>query len=210
MLIDRLRKELHRPLPGPEAQYRMAHVARRNPAAPPDHARRAAVMALFYPQGKNWSIVLIERVSHNSNDQHRGQISFPGGKVDVTDPSLRYTALRETEEEIGVPKELVEVIGQMTPLYIPVSNFLVTPFVGFMEEKPSFTPEVSEVNDILEVPADDLFNPDRIGTTSITISEHMVLQRVPYYDFGGKVVWGATAMMLSELNAIAQPALIPE
>jgi 8-oxo-dGTP pyrophosphatase MutT (NUDIX family) len=120
--IDHLESRFRGPLPGPRAQYAMAHLARLREIAPPAHAKIAAVLALFYPKDGEWRIVFIERQSHNPRDQHRGQISFPGGRHDESDGSLRATALREAEEEVGVDAGKVAVVGQLTELYIPVSK----------------------------------------------------------------------------------------
>ena len=160
------------------------------------------MLSLFYPKQGDWYLVLIERMSNNLQDRHRGQISFPGGKREKEDDSLLQTALREAEEEVGVPSRLVKPLGKLTELYIPVSNFLVQPFVGFTEKTPSFSPEPLEVKSIIEVPLSLLLDPKTVKTTSIRLTDNMTLQHVPYYDVYGNVVWGATAMMLSELLEI--------
>lgn len=197
--ILELKKRLKNSLPGPNAHLKMSHPFRQNKLSPPDHARLAGVLSLFYPKNGEWHIVLIERVSHHANDRHRGQISFPGGKFEPQDASLKHTALRETEEEVGVPANRIEIIGQMTELYIPVSNFLVHPFIGKIDETPTFKPQLSEVAGILEVPFAQLKDPKTLQETSMSISPEVTLNNVPYFNINGKVVWGATAMMLSEL-----------
>lgn len=197
--IDRLAKKLQEPLPGDVAQYKMAHVARRNKIAPPASARQAGVLALFYPRNKDWYIVLIERQSDNSNDRHGGQISFPGGKHEAQDPSLQHTALREAQEEVGVDAQKIELLGELSELYIPVSNFKVNPYVGFVDHTPDFTPEVKEVRTVLEVPFDHFQNPANRKLTDLRIAQNLTLRNVPYFDVLGRIVWGATAMMLSEL-----------
>ncbi|MCB0621493.1 MAG: CoA pyrophosphatase [Saprospiraceae bacterium] len=194
-----LRERLQSPLPGREAQYRMAHAVRRSHADPPPDARIACVLALLYPQRAGWHLALIERMASNPNDRHGGQISFPGGKQEKDDPSLLFTALRETEEEIGVPAQGVNVLGELTELYIPVSNFIVHPFVGYLDFTPEFQPQPEEVRSIVEVPLSLLQDPTSIQTTDLRLAPNLVLKQVPYYNVGGKVVWGATAMMLSEL-----------
>lgn len=199
-LIDRLQKRLSEPLPGVEAQFKMAHVSRRSPAISiPEDARLAGVLALFYPKAADWHLVFIERNTDNPKDRHSGQISFPGGKFEPTDGTLNQTALRETEEEIGVPASHVQVIGNLSELYIPVSNFLVSPTVGFVDFTPQFVPHPGEVKDILEVPFSVFLEEDIIAKTDLTLASGFVLRDVPYFKIGGKVLWGATAMIMSEL-----------
>ncbi|MBR9919890.1 MAG: CoA pyrophosphatase [Bacteroidetes bacterium] len=196
---NQLHKALQNPLPGVEKQYEMAHAVR-NPAysTPPD-ARQAGVMALFYPKQEDWHLVLIERTSRNPNDRHGGQVSFPGGKHEPEDQDLRQTALRETEEEIGVGAKDIEVLGKLTELYIPVSHFQVHPYVGLLPYQASFDPQEEEVESILEVPVNHLLDPKRRLTTDLKVRENMILKRVPYFELEDKIVWGATAMMLNEL-----------
>jgi len=137
--------------------------------------------------------------SANAKDRHRGQISFPGGRFEPQDKHLANTALREAEEEVGVDAGQVELIGGLTDLYIPVSNFRVDPYVGYTEITPDFIPQESEVNDILEVPVEELIHPGNLKYKDLTIREGFTIPNVPYFDLLGKTVWGATAMMLSEL-----------
>jgi 8-oxo-dGTP pyrophosphatase MutT (NUDIX family) len=202
--IDQLAKKLQQPLPGETAQFKMAHVARRSRVAPPEHAREAGVLALFYPRGSEWYIVLIERVSSNRHDRHGGQISFPGGKRETQDPTLKDTALREAEEEVGVSSQKIELLGELTELYIPVSNFKVHPHVGFVADTPKFAPEVKEVRTILEVPFEHFLNAANRKQIDLKIAKNLTLRNVPYFDVLGKIVWGATAMMMSELLEILE------
>ena len=201
-LIYQLEEKLRAPLPGQEAQYQMAHVVRQRVAAPPADARQAGVLALFYPWQKRWHLVFIERQAHHRGDRHAGQISFPGGRYEEADGSLRQTALREAEEEVGVNAASITVIGPLTELYIPVSNFLVNPFVGVTHQTPQFRPQESEVRDILQVPFDHLVRPETSRYTDLSLTEKITLRRVPYFDLDGKVLWGATAMMVNELLTV--------
>ena len=197
--IDRLKEKLQAPLPGIEAQYKMAHVVRRRYEPPPPTARQAGVLALFYPKGTTWHIVLIERASSHPADRHGGQISFPGGKYEETDGTLAITALREAEEEVGIDPEKIELIGELTELYIPVSNFLVKPYVGLTTNTPRFRPQAEEVRAILEPPFELFLRQDTRQETDLQISDNITLKKVPFFNVFGKVVWGATAMMLNEL-----------
>ncbi len=203
--IDDLALRLRRPLPGHEAQYRLAHQVRRNVPPPPPDARRAGVLALFYPRDNDWHIVLIERMSGHPNDRHAGQIGFPGGAYEAGDGTLERTALREAYEEVGAPWEEIQVLGELTQLYIPVSNFLVFPFVGRVNYTPVFTPQAAEVRAVLEVPFSAFRHPEALRTRDMELANgSLILRDVPYFDIDGKVVWGATAMILSELLAVME------
>lgn len=200
--IRHVERQLQKPLPGPDAQFKMAHVARSlYEGPPPKDAMQAAVLALFFRKHHAWRLALIERESGNVRDRHRGQISFPGGRQDKTDADLSATALREAEEEIGVPAAKIKLLGALTSLYIPISNFHVHPFVGILEDfSPSpFIPQAGEVKSILEPSFETFTNPANRLVTNIQASENLLLQKVPCFNIEGSMVWGATAMMLSEL-----------
>jgi 8-oxo-dGTP pyrophosphatase MutT (NUDIX family) len=181
----------------------MAHAVRQLHSPPPSDARQAGVLVLFYPQNQRWNLVLIERVASNPNDRHGGQVSFPGGRFEEGDESLLHTALREAQEEVGVDPPKVSVLGALTQLYIPVSNFLVHPFVGYTDHRPDFRPQESEVKSILEVPFRELQQPGAVQRTDLQVAGSFLLKDVPCFMVSGKVVWGATAMMLSELLEVA-------
>jgi 8-oxo-dGTP pyrophosphatase MutT (NUDIX family) len=204
--IQAIKDQLREPLPGQVAQFRMAHVVRQQAAKPPPNARQAGVLALFYPHVSSWHLVFIERQPHFGHDRHAGQISFPGGKLEETDASLQETALRETEEEVGVPVDTIEILGKLTELYIPVSNFQVHPYVGFTDTRPAFVPDVEEVRSILEVPFGHLADPGTRRQTNLQLAANITLKGVPYFDVEGKILWGATAMMVSELLTVAEQA----
>ena len=201
--IKNLKTSLQNPLPGIEAQLRMAHVARHQAKPAPNNAKMASVLALLYPRKHQWHIVLIERVTHAS-DRHSGQISLPGGRYDQTDDSLAFTALREAHEEVGVKIQNIHLLGPLTSLYIPVSNFLVHPFVGFTKNQPIFTPELQEVKSILEVPLSDFLQSGKQKIKNLEINAQITLQNVPYFDVQEKTIWGATAMILSELSEVVK------
>jgi len=165
----------------------------------------AAVLALLYPCAGDWLIVYIERPSGDSRDRHQGQIAFPGGQQDQSDRDLAQTALREAHEEIGIPPEAVRLLGALTPLYIPVSNFHVFPFLGITNLKPEFIPQVSEVSGILEISLQQLLDPSLQTKTTIRYRPGLHIDDVPCFRFGEKVIWGATAMITSELNELLSP-----
>ena len=197
--IDQLEANLRQPLPGQTAQYKMAHVVRQNAQTPPENARQAGVLALFFPKADRWYLTLIQRKNDNPNDRHGGQISFPGGKRERSDADLQATALREAEEEVGVPRQKVKLLGALTELYIPVSNFLVQPYVGFIDHIPDFRPQPQEVQAVLEVPFTELLDARNRRFTDLRLNAQLLLRQVPYFSVDGHVVWGATAMMISEL-----------
>lgn len=204
-IAGQLQQKLAQPLPGSFAQFKMAHVGRSKAPAIPGHAKQAGVLALFYPKAGDWHLVFIERNTSNTRDRHKGQISFPGGKYEDTDLDLAYTALRETAEEVGVNRENVSILGKLTHLYIPVSNFLVHPFVGITNSRPHFVPQAKEVKDIIEVPYHWFFIPEVTTIGSLQLSTQLVLPRVPQFNIAGRIIWGATAMILSELKEIIRP-----
>lgn len=202
--IDDLRARLAAPLPGRAAQYKMASFHRlrelgETPTPPPD-ARVACVMNLLHrnDEGDPWRTVLIQRTA-NPRDRHSGQISFPGGRWEESDgPDLAAAALRETHEEIGISPVEVEILGRLTDLYIPVSNFVVHPFVGLLLGPPDFSPQPGEVEAVLTPPLDLFRGAGRRKKTTLRLGSGLVLPEVPYFDVDGRVLWGATAMILNE------------
>lgn len=196
--IERLSEKYLQGLPGRAYQTPMAVLTRRSTMDAPPTARKACVMLLLFPKNGEWHILLTERTqSENPNDRHGGQISFPGGQLEAEE-TLEACALRETYEEVGIPPQAIQVIGPMTDLYIPVSNFHVFPFLGWAATPPQYNRQVTEVKQIIETPLSILQNTENHKFTEIPLKEGFVLKDVPYFDVHGKVVWGATAMMLSE------------
>ena len=164
-----------------------------------NNPRKAAVLGLFYPNKKaQTTFLLIERASYKGT--HSAQISFPGGKIDSSDTNLQETALRETFEEVGVVPRSIEIIRELTDVYIPPSNFLATPFIAFLEKKPEFIINY-EVKNTIEVLLEDLLNESSLTTVNLTTS-YMENTNVPCFKLNGYVVWGATAMILSEIKEL--------
>lgn len=196
--IQKIERRMQAPLPGREAQLRMAHATRRQYVEAPTAARQAAVLLALFPKDGEWNIVLIER-NANDRDHHGGQISFPGGKAEPYDGTMLKTALREAEEEVGIAQQEVKILGGLTDLYIPVSNFQVHPFLGYLEAAPTYRLQLEEVNAVLEAPLSHFQQQGRGQVTDIPINSQIMLKNVPYFDLHGRVLWGATAMMLNEL-----------
>ncbi|TNE68103.1 MAG: CoA pyrophosphatase [Bacteroidetes bacterium] len=196
-----LRYRLAGPLPGREAQYRMASRRRLEELSPhpepPAHARTACVLNLLHRREGVWHTVLIQRTA-NPKDRHSGQISFPGGRWEEADGELSNVALREAEEEVGVPSQAVEILGQLTDLYIPVSNFLVHPFVGVLHGPAQFRPQPGEVESILTPPLSVFQDNTNRKQTDVLVGQGITLKNVPYFAVDNRIVWGATAMIMNE------------
>jgi 8-oxo-dGTP pyrophosphatase MutT (NUDIX family) len=206
--LDRLSSRLQRPLPGHEAHRRMAprYELRRDALSVDDrHCREAAVLALLLPSDDLPSVILTVR--RDDLPDHGGQISFPGGERE-DEESLRDTALREAHEEIALAPQSVRLLGGLTPLYIPPSNFCVHPFVGVVDPAPPLRPTDREVAEVLHAPLHHLLDPNTRVVETWTLHDQAV--EVPYYDVAGRTVWGATAMMLAELLALVEEAAPPE
>lgn len=159
----------------------------------------AAVMALIYPIKNIPHILFIERPLYDG--VHSGQIAFPGGKIEQNDATFLDAALRETKEEIGIENNLINVAGSLTEVFVFASNFMVHPFVGILEEAPILTLEKKEVAAVLSIPMHTLFEPNIIKEKPIKNPLGFTLM-APYYDLNKKILWGATAMMVSELCTV--------
>ncbi len=198
-MIQFLEKRLNeQPLPGPEAQLKMSHVGRPKNWEIPELAKKAAVLILLFEKNNAFHTVLMKRTSRFGNDKHKGQVSFPGGQYEPEDLNFQNTALREFEEETGFAKDNVQLLGKLTELYIPVSNFLVQPFVGYSKKNPVFNPDPKEVDELIIPEISQLTNIANHKTTEMEFSNGFKLRKVPYFDVNGHVVWGATSMILSE------------
>lgn len=193
-----------RVLPGSLAQDRMSsrprlsieEYLRRNP-----DFRESAVMLLLYPAGGSVHTLLIERPSYEG--VHSGQLALPGGRKEINDTDLMHTAIRETHEEIGVLISREQIIGNLSPVFIPPSRFLVHPFVAYLDSQPDFIPDAREVESLIEVNL-ALFTDDSVKQRRrIAVGENMFVD-APCYEIGDKLLWGATAMMFSELEAVLQ------
>ncbi len=168
-------------------------------------SRKAGVMALFYPNSENkTNLLLILRKTYKG--VHSNQIALPGGKAEREDANILETALRETNEEVGVSIEKINVIKSITEVYIPPSNFLVSPFIGLLEEPELFVKQEDEVEEIIEVSLTDFLNEDMVVTEELSTSYSNNIE-VPAFKLNGYLVWGATAMMLSEIKELVKQVL---
>lgn len=198
-LLLKIKEEIQKGLPGIEAQNKLSPISASSKYREvPENHKKACVMGLIYPEGNELRMAFIERTFSHPEDKHGGQISFPGGKLEEEDDTYLIGALREVEEEIGIPPEEITVLGQLTDLYVFASNFLVYPFLGYMEHAPSFTPQVEEVASIVSFPIENLMSANIIDTKDLEVREH-IMKDVSYYKLNQHVLWGATAMITSEI-----------
>ncbi len=199
-IIERITIRIKQPLPGhaahahlsPRSRLDTSEYLRLNPAY-----KSGCVTLLVYPESDITRLLLMERTE--SNDAHSGQISFPGGKREMDDQSLQETALRETFEEVGIDPSAIQIIGQLSDIYIPVSNYLVHPFVGFANSFPKTKLNPQEVKSIL-TPELDVFMLDDLPRMQFKSKVGWI--EAPYYSYMDYKIWGATAMMIRELVEI--------
>ncbi len=194
-LISCFKKELpgeaaHAPYKRYRQQFEQSHERQQR--------RLAAVAIHFYLKNKAWHFILIERSTYNG--QHSGQMAFPGGKPEATDPHLEFTARRESYEEIGIQTDIGLHIATLTNVWIPVSGFEVSPFVILHEEPPILQPDPREVKHIEEVALQDLLADSSLTIRDIDIPSGEKLAAHPCFILNDKIVWGATALMLNEMR----------
>jgi 8-oxo-dGTP pyrophosphatase MutT (NUDIX family) len=201
-IIQKLKTTSCGKLPGLQIQMQMAPPVRNRLQIPKSDVRIAAVAILIYPKNNAPHILLMQRTQ--TDGVHSGQISLPGGSVDATDFSITYTAMRELQEEMGVDLNAIRIIGNLTPLYIPPSNFMVTPVVCYSMQALQFNKNESEVSAVIELPLQQLFDPNfkQIETVSRSDDNTKSMQ-VPIYNMSENIkIWGATAMILRELEEL--------
>ncbi len=200
-MIKKIQLALLNKLPGIEAQFKMAPPVRNKTPNIPKDVRHSAVCILLFKQENEWHTLLIKRTEDGGT--HSGQISFPGGRFDQADLNLTYTALRECEEEVGIPINDIIVLGNLTPLYIPPSNFMVTPILCTIDHLPKLILSEQEVAAVYTFSLRDLFDPKIKKELVVRQSDQKEKEmKTPAYQADNKIIWGATAMMLSELEEI--------
>jgi 8-oxo-dGTP pyrophosphatase MutT (NUDIX family) len=201
LFISELEKILHgQELPGLKGQLLMAPVGR-DFTRPDGVVIHAAVMLVLFKRNETFRLILTRR--HDYDGPHSGQVSLPGGKTDPDDMGFEYTALRETYEEVGIKPEELRIIGKLTDLFIPVSRYMVHPYIAWSESIPICEPDPDEVKYILEVKLDDLLDEQNRKTKTMNLRGGDY--EVPYLSLKGETVWGATAMILSEFTEIVRP-----
>lgn len=198
--LEELKQKLKGPLPGLKAQLGMAPEPR--PGTRPYRdaeasSLRAGVLVLFYPKDGRLHLLLTRRTERVF--AHRGEISFPGGTQHPGE-TIEKTALRETAEELGLVPDAIVLLGRLTPLYIPASNFCIYPVVAYLPERPDVRPQAEEVAEVLEIPVDHLLDPQTVRRGTWARDGRSF--DVPFYAFGEHKIWGATAIVLAEMLSL--------
>ncbi len=197
-----LSQKLKAGLPGYEAQRLMEPPMRNTFELDSSKAKKAATVLILYFE-EEWKFILIRRSSHPL-DKHKGQIGFPGGSIEKGEKA-NDAAIREANEEIGISSDKFELVGKLSDLFIPVSNFLVMPYVAFGEVKiDELIKEEAEVDEIISIKLNDLLDSNRVQKKSMRMANGMNINDIPYFDIDGLEIWGATAMMLSEFREIVK------
>jgi 8-oxo-dGTP pyrophosphatase MutT (NUDIX family) len=195
----RLTRALKRRLPGPDAQRLLAPRPRKGwqPGVTPEDCRHGAGLLLLYPERDDTRLLLTKRNIHLP--QHAGQVSLPGGSVEENE-TIEQGALREAQEEVGLDPDAVRLLGQLSPLHIPVSRFVLHPVVAVADRRPDLRADVSEVERLLEESLSRLGDPRNYSIESREFRGGFY--RVPFLPLDGEKVWGATAMVLAEFLVI--------
>lgn len=201
-LATYIQERLKQPLPALKAHiemmpYRTKSLKKVNVT----NAVPSSVLVLLYPNNNGISLVLMQRNTYKGI--HSDQISFPGGKQEPMDEDSYATALREANEEIGIVSNEVRLLGKLTEVYIPPSNFNVTPIVGSMGSKPIFLPDEREVKRLIEIDVKDLLDPENKQDKKVRLNTGLKMD-VPSFVFNQEVVWGATASILNELRYLLE------
>lgn len=199
-LKEKIEVELRKPLPGWEHQKLRSPVrAAAQYMELPEKYKKASVMLILYREGDRDKVILIKRAIH-PDDKHSGQISLPGGQLEQGE-DYEEAALREVEEEIGIARDKINLLGKLSPLYVYVSNFYVQPYVAWVEYPFEIRLDPSEVDRLICPPLNAFDSNQAPKKTEISI-RNTTMKGVPYYDVLGEQLWGATAMMMSEFSEI--------
>jgi len=197
--IDYLKAELLLGLPGVEAHLKLAPGIRIHDLKnghPPDHALESAVLIILYPFENRLHSVVILRNEYDG--AHSGQISLPGGKKEESDVDFKTTAFREAQEEIGIIPDEMELVGQLSRFYVQPSNFIIYPYIAFQEQRPVFHPDATEVQRVIEIDIFKEIRYEKCVDKTLSFKNHVNVE-APGFMVGGEFMWGATAMIFSEL-----------
>jgi 8-oxo-dGTP pyrophosphatase MutT (NUDIX family) len=192
-----LKEALRGELPGIDAHNKMLPPGRRLKTIDSElsSVKQSSVLLLLFPEGDRLYICLMKRPS--TMKDHPGQVSFPGGKIEKYDVSAEITALREAQEEVGIDPSSIEVLGKLSDLFVEVSKFSIQPFLAWSDQKPAFSVNSGEVEELILLPLDNYLNEDIISETELQTVTGML--SVKFYPYNGQIIWGATAMILTEL-----------
>ena len=199
--IDQIKQKLQLPLPGVSSHLKMAPPHRAQDIVNQNdntlNAKKSAVLILFFHEEDELKMIAIRRSVYVGI--HSGQIAFPGGRYEEEDKDVRTTALREIQEEIGILEDKIEILGRLSDIYVPPSNFLISVFVGYLSEKPIYKIDEREVDEVIEIPFAEFFNHDTIKEKSFFVNSIKAADNAPYFDVTNAEIWGASAMVISEL-----------
>ena len=201
---ETIKLRLADPLPGIDSHLKMAPKNRAEELLTKKDeihdAKKSAVMILFFHDDTGLKMIVIRRSIYVGI--HSGQIAFPGGRYEEEDGNVQITALREIEEEIGIVRDKIEVLGRLSDIYVPPSNFLISVFVGYLSEKPQYKIEEREVAEIIEIPFAEFLKQDVIKLKDFYVNSEKVVTNAPYFDITNAEIWGASAMVISELLSV--------
>ena len=205
--LKKLKDELLLSLPGVDAHLRLAPEIRVNDikeGITPDHAQESAVLIILYPLNRQLYTVVILRNEYDG--AHSGQISLPGGKAEKSDVDFIHTALREAQEEIGIIPSKMEIIGQLSRFYVRPSNFIIYPYIAYCAWRPDFHPDPTEVQRVIEIDIMNEISLEKIVNKTITF-RNLLQVNAPGFEISGEFMWGATAMIFSELIQVLKNVL---
>jgi 8-oxo-dGTP pyrophosphatase MutT (NUDIX family) len=204
-LIADLKKRLGENLPAQVAHSRLMNYPRKTAAdilAEKLDVKKSAVLCLLFEEAGEWKFYLMLRNSYKG--VHSAQVSFPGGKREETDKDYKETALREAQEELGINPNEVEILGELSTMYIPPSNFLVYPFVGVVRAKQNIAPDPIEVKEVIVANLKDILGLKAVSNSFVKVSGGAGRIKVNHYTVNNHIVWGATGMILAELAYILE------
>ena len=203
-LVNSLEKRVKEPLPGSSAHLltKVQSKIKFNFPYSTENAKKASVLILLFPKSNNIHFFLTQRTF--SVEHHKGQISLPGGMCEKNEQAIN-TALRETEEEIGVNQNKIKIIGGLTPFFTPNSGFMVHPFIGWCDKRPETKIQADEVHNLFSPSLSQLLNDQILESEDWNLEGYQA--KVPFYNFDGHKVWGVTAAILSEFKLILKDVI---